>query len=190
VRIADAAAAIAGVCLVYTPFLWCRFRGEKPENYGLSWKLSRKGTYECAAITFLVLVVLTGAAMNWPGESLPRSVAAYSAVGIAVNGVAAAIIEEIFFRGWVQPMFRKKFGAIASIAFTSVIFALSHTFVAYAPFMAAVFFPGCIMGFLRERHGNISTCTIFHAVCNLWAIWFVPHFPTLEELMRKTAEIL
>jgi membrane protease YdiL (CAAX protease family) len=189
VRIADAVAAIAGVCLVYTPFFWCRIRGEKPENYGLSWKLSRKGVYECAAVTFCVLAVLTVAAVNWPGENLPRRVAALNAVGIAINGVAAAVIEEIFFRGWVQPLFKKKFSAIASIAFTGVIFALSHMFVAYAPFMVAVFFPGCVMGFLRERHGNISTCTIFHAVCNLWAIWFVPHFPTLEELMRKTAGI-
>jgi membrane protease YdiL (CAAX protease family) len=189
VRITDVAAAIAGVCLVYAPFLWCRLRREKPEDYGLSWKLSRRGTYECAALTFLVLVILTVIAVNWPGEYLPRRVAASRAFGIAINGVAAAVIEEIFFRGWVQPLFRKKFGAMTSIIFTSALFAMSHTFVAYAPFMFAVFFPGCIMGFLRERHGNISTCTLFHAVCNLWAIWFVPHFPTLEELMKKTAEI-
>jgi membrane protease YdiL (CAAX protease family) len=190
VRVTDAIAAIAGVCLVYTPFLWCGLRGEKPEDYGLSWKLSRKGAYECAAVTFLTLAVLTAASVNWPGEILPRRVSAAAALGMALNGAAAAVIEEIFFRGWVQPLLKKKFGAVAAIVFTGVLFALSHMFVAYAPFMIAVFFPGCIMGFLRERHGNISTCTLFHAAGNLWAVWFVPHFPTFEELMKKTAEFL
>jgi membrane protease YdiL (CAAX protease family) len=146
--------------------------------------------YECAAVTFVVLAALTAASVNWPGEHLPRRVAALAAAGSALNGAAAAVIEEIFFRGWIQPLFKKKFGAIMSVLCTSMVFAMSHMFVAYAPFIFAVFFPGCIMGFLRERHGNISTCTLFHAVCNLWAIWFVPHFPTFEELMKKTAEIL
>jgi membrane protease YdiL (CAAX protease family) len=82
----------------------------------------------------------------------------------------------------MQPLFRKKFSAILSIIFTSAIFACSHVFVARAPFIFAVFFPGMIMGFLRERHGNISTSTLFHAAGNIWAIWFVPaHFPTLRE---------
>ncbi|MDR1137783.1 MAG: CPBP family intramembrane metalloprotease [Synergistaceae bacterium] len=189
-RVTDAVAAAAGICLVYTPFLWCRFKREKPEDYGLSWKLSREGIFECLIITCFVLAVLTGIAVNWPGENLPRRVAAFTAAGIAVNGVAAAIIEEIFFRGWIQPLFKKKFGAMMSILFTSMIFALSHVFVANAPFIFAVFFPGCIMGFLRERHGNVSTSTIFHAVCNFWAIWFVPHFSTFEELMKKTAGML
>jgi membrane protease YdiL (CAAX protease family) len=41
------------------------------------------------------------------------------------------------------------------------------------------------MGFLRERHGNISTSTIFHASGNLWAIWFLPyHFPAAEEWIK------
>jgi membrane protease YdiL (CAAX protease family) len=137
-----------------------------------------------------VLAVLTAAAVNWPGQNLPRHVAALSAAGIAVNGLAAAVIEEIFFRGWLQSLFKKKYGATASILCVSVLFALSHVFVAGAPFIFAVFFPGCIMGFLRERHGNISTSTLFHAVCNLWAIWFVPRFPTFAELMKKTAEMI
>jgi membrane protease YdiL (CAAX protease family) len=104
---------------------------------------------------------------------------------MAVNGVSAAVIEEIFFRGWIQPLFRKRLGTAASVVCTSVIFAAAHVFVARAAFILAVFFPGCIMGFLRERHGNISTSTLFHATANIWAIWFVPgYFPTLEGLMK------
>ena len=175
---------LAGFALVAAPFLWCRRRGESPESYGLSWNFSRKGIFECAVVTAVVLAALTVISMNWPDEDLPRNVPLKGVVSWAVNGVSAAVIEEVFFRGWVQPMFRKRLGAIASIVITSVLFASAHMFVARAFFIVAVFFPGCIMGALRERHGNISTSTLFHAVANLWAIWFVPlHFPALGELL-------
>jgi membrane protease YdiL (CAAX protease family) len=103
---------------------------------------------------------------------------------LALTGISAAIIEEIFFRGWIQPLCKKKFGAVLAILFTSAVFAAAHVFVARAAFIVAVFFPGCVMGFLRERHGNISTSTLFHATANIWAIWFVPlRFPALGEWM-------
>ena len=174
---------LAGVALAVTPFLWCRRRGESPESYGLSWEFSRKGVFECAIVTAVILTALSVVSMNWPGEDLPRRVSFFRALSWAVNGVSAAIIEEVFFRGWVQPLFRRRLGVIASIVITSMIFASAHVFVARAFFIVAVFFPGCIMGALRERHGNISTATLFHAVANLWAIWFVPtRFPALGEL--------
>jgi len=184
VRLTVLIPTLAGIALALTPFLWCRLRGETPESYGLSWKFSRKGFIECAVVTAVALAALTVISMNWPGEDLPRRVSFSHAASWAVNGVSAAVIEEVFFRGWVQPMFRKRFGAITSITITSVIFACAHVFVARAFFIFAVFFPGFIMGALRERHGNISTPTLFHAVANLWAIWFIPmFFPAFGDLL-------
>ena len=174
---------LAGIALAITPFLWCRHRKEPPESYGLSWAFTRKGAIECAAVTVTVLAALSAVSMNWPGEDLPRRVFFFRAASWGINGVSAAVIEEVFFRGWIQPLCRKKFGAITSITITSVVFALAHVFVARAFFVVAVFFPGFIMGALRERHGNISTCTLFHAAANIWAIWFIPaYFPTFGEL--------
>ncbi|MDR3076900.1 MAG: CPBP family intramembrane metalloprotease [Synergistaceae bacterium] len=176
--------ALAGVALVAAPFLWCARRGESIESYGMSWKFSRKGVAECAAVTITVLAALTFVSMHWPGENLPRHSSLSRTFSMAINGVSAAIIEEVFFRGWIHTLFRKKLGAVAAIALTSAIFALCHVFVAQAVFIAAVFFPGCVMGMLRERHGNISTSTLFHATANLWAIWFIPaHFPAFRDLM-------
>ena len=176
----------AGLALVYTPFLWCRYRRETPESYGLSWRIDARSLAECLVVTAIVLVPLTLLSLNWPVESLPRQSAPMRTLNLAASGVAAAIIEEIFFRGWVQPLFRKKFSALLSVIFTSAIFALSHIFVAQTPFLFAVFFPGCVMGFLRERHGNIATATIFHGLGNLWAIWFAPlHWPSVDWLMQR-----
>jgi membrane protease YdiL (CAAX protease family) len=182
VRLIDVVASLAGVSLVCVPFLWCRARGESPASYGLAWIVTRRSLAECAVVTVVILAMLSVVAVNWPDEILPRQSSLRRTAAMAVNGVSAAIIEEIFFRGWVQPLVRRKSGPAVSIVCASAVFAVAHVFVARAAFIVAVFFPGCVMGILRERHGNIATATLFHATANLWAIWFVPrHFPTLGE---------
>jgi membrane protease YdiL (CAAX protease family) len=184
VRLIDVVASLAGVALVCAPYLWCRAKGESPVSYGLSWSVSRRSLVECAVVTVVILAALSVVAMNWPDETLPRQSSLRRTVVMAINGVSAAIIEEIFFRGWIQPLARKKWGPAASIVCASAVFAAAHVFVARAAFIVAVFFPGCVMGMLRERHGNVATATLFHATANLWAIWFVPsHFPALKELI-------
>jgi membrane protease YdiL (CAAX protease family) len=178
--------AAVGIFFACFPFLWCRARGESPESYGLKFGVSRAGLCECAAVTFLILITLTLVSVNWPGEDLPRRVGLTRALKMASDGVGAALVEEIFFRGWLQPMLRKKFRAAAAVILTSAVFASAHVFVAQASFMTAVFFMGCVMCFLRERHGGIATPTLFHAAGNVWAVWFVPsHFFSLAEWAER-----
>lgn len=173
----------AGLAFVFVPFAWCRWRGERPEAYGLTWTLRPRAAIECALVTAFVLGGLTFVAMRWPFESLPRHSEVWRTIDLIISGVSAAVIEEVFFRGWIYPLLRKKLHFIISIAITSAIFASAHVFVASTPFMLAVFFPGCIMAALRERHGNIATPTIFHAVSNIWAVWFAPLvWPPVERL--------
>jgi membrane protease YdiL (CAAX protease family) len=177
---------IAGVALMGLPFLWCRLRREDPEKYGISWKLERRNLFELSLVTVAVLLPLTVVSMNWPLETLPRHSSLWRSLNLAAAGISAAIIEEIFYRGWVLPLFRKRVGAFWAVMFTSALFALSHIFVAQTIFLFAVFFPGCIMGFLRVRHGNIATSTLFHALANVWAIWFAPlRWPTMFWLIQN-----
>jgi membrane protease YdiL (CAAX protease family) len=137
-------------------------------------------------VTFLILIPLTIVSVNWPGEDLPRRVGAARALKMAADGVGAALVEEIFFRGWLQPMLRKKFRAAAAVILTSAVFASAHVFVAQTSFMIAVFFMGCVMCGLRERHGDIAAPTLFHAAGNIWAVWFVPsRFFSLAEWAEK-----
>lgn len=177
--------ALVGMVFLYTPFLWCRVRHENPDAYGLSWKFTHKKLTEGIFVTLVVLLPLTVISVFWPLEDLPRNSSFGRSIDLLAAGLAAAIIEEVFFRGWIQPLFRKKFSAFWSITFTSVIFAASHLFVARLPFLIAVFFPGFVMGLLRERHGDISTSTLFHFLGNVWAIWFAPLiWPTLADIGR------
>ncbi|MDR3331103.1 MAG: CPBP family intramembrane metalloprotease [Synergistaceae bacterium] len=182
---------IAGLILIFTPFQWCRMRREDPNIYGLAWSFTKRNVVECLLVIAVVLIPLTFVSINWPVEALPRSNSVSRAFNLAATGVSAAIIEEIFYRGWVQPLFRRRFSALLSVFFTSAIFALSHIFVAKTPFLFAVFFPGCVMGFLRERHGNIATSTLFHAAGNLWAIWFAPlYWPQADWIIRRFQELI
>lgn len=181
--LAHAFSTVAGLVFVFAPFAWCRWRGESPDAYGLTWNFDRRSLVECAAVTALVLIPLTYISISWPLEDLPRRSDLWRTLSIGASGLGAAVIEEIFFRGWIYPLLRKKLPALVSIVITSAVFAAAHIFVARTLFLAAVFFPGCVMAALRERHGSIATSTIFHGTCNIWAIWFAPLvWPTLPEL--------
>jgi membrane protease YdiL (CAAX protease family) len=180
------APTLVGLAFVYIPFIWCRWRKESLDVYGLSWRFEKKSLIECLILTTLILGVLTFVSVNWPFEALPRRSPFGRTLNLTTAGSAAAVIEEIFYRGWLQQLFKKKLPIFAAVVLTSVIFASSHVFVAQTPFMIAVFFPGCIMGFLRERHGNLSTSTLFHGISNLWAIWFSPLvWPSAEWIMQR-----
>ncbi|MDR3353905.1 MAG: CPBP family intramembrane metalloprotease [Synergistaceae bacterium] len=182
---------IAGLVLIFVPFQWCRFRNEDPKLYGLSWNFTHRGLAECLLVSGFVLIPLTLASMNWPFESLPRDNTVYRILNLGSAGIAAAIIEEIFYRGWIQPLFRRRFSPFRSIVFTSAIFALSHIFVTRSLFLFAVFFPGCVMGFLRERHGNIATSTLFHGIANVWAMWFAPqNWPSFGWVIGRFQELV
>ena len=182
---------LVGMIFLYTPFLWCRYRHENTDLYGLSWKFDKTKLTEGLVVTAVVLIPLTVISLNWPIEDLPRHSSLGRSLNLVAAGLAAAIIEEVFYRGWIQPLFRKKLPAFWAIVFTSAIFAASHVFVARLPFLFAVFIPGCVMGFLRERHGNISTSTLFHFLGNLWAIWFAPLvWPNLAEIKHFLEALL
>lgn len=181
--LAHVLSAAAGLVFVCLPFAWCRLRRETPESYGLTWETGRRGLAECLAVTAIVLVPLTVISMRWPLEDLPRSSDIWRTLSLGASGVGAAIIEEIFFRGWLYPLARRRLPAMIAIPLTSAIFASAHIFVTRTLFLAAVFVPGCIMAGLRERHGNIGTSTLFHGLCNIWAVWFAPLvWPTVDRM--------
>lgn len=84
------------------------------------------------------------------------------------------VLEELFFRGFLQGRFlrqawgaRRLGGISAANALTALIFALFHL-LQHSPFWAAaVFIPGLLFGCLRERSGCIYAPFALHAFYNL-----------------------
>ena len=125
-------------------------------------------------ITAFTLSMLTAVALVWPWDDLPHRRPFGLVLKLIISGLAAAVAEEIFFRGWMQPMLRKRYSATVSIVAVNLVFAPLHLIAAPYFISLLTFFPGLIMGWLRERYGNILPSIIFHFLGNVWAIWFFP----------------
>lgn len=125
-------------------------------------------------VTTAVLAVLTAVALLWPFEELPKHRSLDMIIKLALSGLFAAVIEEYFFRGWLQPLFKERMPALYAIIVVNLIFAPLHLLAVCHPISLAVFFPGMIMGLLKENYGYIWSPILFHFLGNIWAIWFFP----------------
>ncbi len=83
----------------------------------------------------------------------------------------APIVEEIFFRGFMQPAIIKRAGTFTGIAVTALIFGLSH--VQYINYSAAIFSVtaiGLVLGITRHLTGSVMPGIFAHFFNNLLAI--------------------
>jgi uncharacterized protein len=78
--------------------------------------------------------------------------------GILTIGLAAALGEELIFRGALQPRF--------GLFLTSLLFALTHSTYGITLSTLVVFLLGMVLGWVRQRH-NTSTAMVVHAVYNM-----------------------
>ncbi len=163
--------------LLYGPYGWCFMRGEPLERYGLRWILTPQSLRETLGATAVTLLILTPVAMAWPSSALPRHVALPVLPRLVGIGVSAAIVEEVFFRGWVQTLLSSRLTPRWAILLTSGLFALTHLILKVHWLRVATFFPGLVMGLLRQRHGSVAPSALYHFLGNLWAIWFFPDMP-------------
>ena len=78
-------------------------------------------------------------------------------------GVGAPLVEECFFRGFVQPAAVRRFGAVAGVVGTAAVFAAAHFQMLQFP---ALFLFGLLLGLLAHRSGRIGPCVVAHIVFN------------------------
>lgn len=168
---------IVAAFMLYFPYEWCRLRHEDERDYGLKWFLTRESKREVILALLITLVPLTFVALYWPYEWGGRGFkhpSLWQAIDQLGGGIAAAFIEETFFRGWLQTILIRKTGIYIGIFLATLLFALSHLIVLTGWLRVATFFPGLIMAVLKERGHSVMPSIIYHAVCNVWAVWFAP----------------
>jgi membrane protease YdiL (CAAX protease family) len=83
--------------------------------------------------------------------------------------VMAPLQEEIIFRGFLYRGFCEKFGALATVLFTSVAFALLHAQYEWY-FVAQVFALGFFFGWVRWKSGSTLLPILLHGALNAIAI--------------------
>lgn len=166
----------AAAFMLYFPYIWCDRRNEPEEVYGLKWFMTKQAKVDVVVAILVTLIPLTVIVMfmpkSWGGGLKTPSL--WDTLNILGGGIAAAFIEETFFRGWLQTLTVKKFGLVTGILMTTAVFASIHLIAVQKIVRLLTFFPGLVMAFLRHRNGSVMPSIIYHAVCNVWAVWFSP----------------
>ena len=98
----------------------------------------------------------TGSALNWG-----------STLGLFVVGLQAGI-EEVLFRGWLQPLFARWIGTYPSIATAAAVFALLHTLAGGidAVVLLNLLLGGLLFGVLAAHDGGIAGAAAAHIAYN------------------------
>jgi membrane protease YdiL (CAAX protease family) len=123
-------------------------------------------------VALAFLVGLIAGLLHTPQVSTPIDMFSKSSFTLVLFAVFAVVIapvtEELFFRGFLQPLFSRTFGVIAGILITAVIFGGLH-----APeyswawqYASAVAFAGAVFGWVRYRANSIIPSTIMHGCYN------------------------
>jgi membrane protease YdiL (CAAX protease family) len=128
----------------------------------------------------LVAGALSGG-LAWLYLRLPHPIAPESAnlevhgtaeaalVALAIIGVAP-LVEERFFRGWLQPALQEALGPRRYLAplLTGLAFAAVHPAYSFVPVLVL----GLLNGFLMLRFRSLAACVAAHAVHNALALFF------------------
>jgi len=88
--------------------------------------------------------------------------------------IAAPIIEEVIFRGWMQPMMISRgMPAIFAVLITALFFGLVHVFSGLQV-MTYTFLLGIALGMARLITGRVAAPMLAHMANNAWALFAVP----------------
>ncbi|QQR79789.1 MAG: CPBP family intramembrane metalloprotease [Deltaproteobacteria bacterium] len=91
--------------------------------------------------------------------------------------------EELFFRGYLQSFLKFRFDdqisflkplhleATYSIPLSAIIFAASHSLIAFQWWHFSIFFPALVFGWLREKTNGLVAPILFHALSNIVITW-------------------
>ena len=88
----------------------------------------------------------------------------------ALVTIIGPIAEELFFRGFAYPVFRKRIGVRNAILLISAVFAMLHmNIVSFFPILAL----GILLAYLYEKTGSIIPSITVHIIHNSAVIFFV-----------------
>lgn len=114
--------------------------------------------------------------MLWLGVPLRESSASLKSVAYVV--VAYPLLEEIVFRGGIQPALTSRPVLAKSVAgisianvITSTLFAAAHLLNQSVLWSSLVFIPSLIFGWSRDRHNTIVSPIILHMSYNAGFLW-------------------
>ena len=105
-------------------------------------------------------------------ETAHKWSAAYLWVYISIS-VLYPVLEEIVFRGGLQPWLRKFMwgrrcyaGVTLANIVASVVFAVTHVVLRVSPWALLVILPSLVFGYFRDRHDSLAPPILLHVFYN------------------------
>lgn len=146
----------------------------QPVFSSLGWRRARPHLAIVAAggVVLAIALSLLGNALHTPKVNSPFENLGSTPFSFAMLAfmavILAPIFEELFFRGFLQPLFSRTLGAVAGIVITAALFGGMH-----APeyswawqYAFCVMLAGIAFGYLRYRTNSIIPCTVMHGCFN------------------------
>jgi hypothetical protein len=122
-------------------------------------------------VSFIYVIILQKFfGIDAPGSKIDELVRSGNVSGnilIVVTAVIAPLCEEVYFRGFLYPAFRKSFGVVIGIFLSSIVFAAAHLdLYSFFPIMVI----GWILAFMYEKTKSIFPVIFLHSIYNLTLI--------------------
>lgn len=182
----DYLSTIVAIILIYPALLYVEKRKipirffEKPEEFISSFKLF--------IVTSLVIFPLFLGASHVVLTHLLHLTFQPNFAKLSLTFCMSQIIlvgfpEEFFFRGYLQSFLKFRFSqkinflkplnleATYSIPLSAIIFAASHSLIAFQWWHFSIFFPALVFGWLREKTNGLVAPILFHALSNIVITW-------------------
>jgi membrane protease YdiL (CAAX protease family) len=165
--------------LIYLSFwLVLGLRYHRPLLLSLGWKRSTFNLFAVglggAALAFAIsglASLLHTPKVPSPVDKLVDTPLSFAMVAVLAM-VAAPFFEELFFRGFLQPLFSRTFGVVAGILITAILFGSLH-----APeyswawqYVVAISLAGAVFGWVRARAKSIIPSIVMHGCFNAMSV--------------------
>ena len=185
--------AVAYLLVLACMFLLVRTRARAPFGQGVQWNWPGS-----AGAMFFAGGIVLAVTVDWLSHflPLPKSLPIEdlfnnrtNAYLMALFGVSLApLLEELFFRGLLYPVLRRRLGLITAVLLTAVGFASIHSVqlgYAWAPILS-IFVVGVVFTLVRERWSSVGASFLMHCGYNFTlfaALWMgSDHFRHLEKV--------
>ncbi len=171
---------IAAVLFLYIPIIFLFIKKQQPAFYGISKKSLLKSIARALLAAIIIFPVYIAGFYIYMKHvysldvvfSITRVIHQPQALVFAFNSLfMVAVPEEVFYRGYLQSELRQcdrqrvsifgiKTGA--SFLIVNALFAAGHLIIIPDIARLAVFFPGLVFSWLREKDDNIAGSVVFH----------------------------
>lgn len=124
-------------------------------------------------ISFIYAVIAQRFGLEDTGDMIQRIPETFGSgtvgflLAVVVVAIIAPIVEELFFRGFIYPVFRQRWGVVVAITVSGLLFALAHASLFLFVPVAVI---GFVLAYLYERTESLGPPIMLHALNNFISV--------------------